>query len=98
MIDPFYSTRVVMVVIVLLTILLEQTVFKTNNLIYPHIIGIEAIYLKKRRIALLWTIVTFLIRRWIFLCLLHFAILAVPISENQQLGNPPQGNTIHGTV
>lgn len=53
MINPFYSTRVVMVVIVLLTILLEQTIFNTSNLVYPHIVGIEAIYLKKRRIALL---------------------------------------------
>ena len=63
MINPFYSTRVVMVVIVLLTILLEQTIFNTSNLVYPHIVGIEAIYLKKRRIALLWGIVTSLIYR-----------------------------------
>lgn len=98
MINPFYSTRVVMVVIVLLTILLEQTIFNTSNLVYPHIVGIEAIYLKKRRIALLWGIVTSLIYRWIILCLLHFAILTVPISENHQLGNPLQGNTLHDLV
>ena len=72
MINPFYSTRVVMVVIVLLTILLEQTIFNTSNLVYPHIVGIEAIYLKKRRIALLWGIVTSLIYRWImFVALCH---------------------------
>lgn len=99
MINPFYSTRVVMVVIVLLTILLEQTIFNTSSLVYPHIIGIEAESIsKKRRIALLWGIVTSLIYRWIILCLLHFAILTVPISENHQLGNPLQGNTLHDLV
>lgn len=98
MVNPFYSTRVVMVVIVLLTILLEQTIFKSSNLVYPHIIGIEAIYLKRRRIALLLMIPRVFISRWILLCLLHFAVLTVLISKTHQLGNPLQRNPRHDPV